>query len=480
MTGNHLARVWLRDAAWLGARLARIQAHALGGVAVDGWLDDARGDSLLAAVRAYKDGQTADAAPSQYAAQWSIVGANGIVDEIRASPDAPLVATLDAPGWTLRCQLVRWSMTRSGTASARSGAILPLFRATATPTPTPTPLPTSIPVVVAPPTVAPAPIRAMPAPAGSINPDILGGQVTSVSSSRAINAMRQAGMTWMKIQVKYSRGSPPDLHSKILEAQGHGFKILISAVGYPEELGRGGPGYVSDFAHWLGRVAQWGADAIEVWNEPNLDREWTQGQISGAAYADMLRQAYQQIKRNNPNVMVISAAPAPTGARTEGRVMPDNDWLREVKAAGGADHMDCVGVHYNEGIIPPNQTSGDPRGDEYYTRYFYDGDRGGGMITGYLGIVPDKPLCFTEMGYLSPQGYGPLPSVFAWGAYTTVQQQAEWLAQAAVMASNSGSVRLFIVWNIDFTRYDSDPQGGYAIIRPDGSCPACHALAAAR
>ncbi len=37
-----------------------------------------------------------------------------------------------------------------------------------------------------------------------------------------------------------------------------------------------------------------------------------------------------------------------------------------------------------------------------------------------------------------------------------------------------------IVWNVDFTGYGSDPQAGYAMIRPDGSCPACEALAAAR
>ena len=57
---------------------------------------------------------------------------------------------------------------------------------------------------------------------------------------------------------------------------------------------------------------------------------------------------------------------------------------------------------------------------------------------------------------------------------------ATWLAQAAALASQSGQVRLLIVWNIDFTQYDADPQAGYAIVRPDGSCPACNTLAAAR
>jgi len=41
-------------------------------------------------------------------------------------------------------------------------------------------------------------------------------------------------------------------------------------------------------------------------------------------------------------------------------------------------------------------------------------------------------------------------------------------------------VRMMIVWNIDFQNYGADPMAGFAIIRPDGSCPACSALAGAR
>lgn len=36
---------------------------------------------------------------------------------------------------------------------------------------------------------------------------------------------------------------------------------------------------------------------------------------------------------------------------------------------------------------------------------------------------------------------------------------------------------LLIVFNVNYTRFiDGDPQGGYAIIRPDGTCPACTAI----
>jgi hypothetical protein len=46
-------------------------------------------------------------------------------------------------------------------------------------------------------------------------------------------------------------------------------------------------------------------------------------------------------------------------------------------------------------------------------------------------------------------------------------------------ANYSGArVELIIIWNVDFDVYtEDDPQGGYAIIRPDGTCPACETIA---
>jgi hypothetical protein len=143
-------------------------------------------------------------------------------------------------------------------------------------------------------------------------------------------------------------------------------------------------------------------------------------------------------------------------------------------AAGCAQWMDCLGAHYNEGIVGPDQYSGDPR-DNYYTRYFR------GMMDVYWGAIGgQRPICFTELGYLTPEGYPPLDPYFAWGANTSVAEQSAWLAQAAAIASQSGRVRLMIVWNVDFSNYGADPMAGFAIIRPGGGCPACDALAGAR
>jgi hypothetical protein len=99
------------------------------------------------------------------------------------------------------------------------------------------------------------------------------------------------------------------------------------------------------------------------------------------------------------------------------------------------------------------------------------------MVNAYYNAFGgSRPLCFTELGYLTGEGYGALPGGFAWAGNVTVAQQAQWLAEAASLSASSGKVRMMIVWNVDSTTWNSDPQAGFAIIRPGGGCPACETL----
>lgn len=300
----------------------------------------------------------------------------------------------------------------------------------------------------------------------------LGGHTLNYATT-AITAMRQSGMTWVKKQLRYNLGDSTALAQTFIQgARANGFRILLGVVGNPSQMGDF-EGYVRSYSEFLGQVAALGADAIEVWNEPNLAREWPAGQISGANYTRLLAASYNAIKTANANTMVISAAMAPTGFFPATGCVNDgcNDdvFMREMAAAGATNYFDCIGLHYNEGIVSPGTTSGDPRG-EYPTYYF------GSMLARGLAPFANRPVCFTEVGYLTPEGYGPLPPAFGWAANVTIAQHAAWLADAVSRAAQSGRVRLFIVWNINFARYDDDPMAGYAIIRRDGSCPACTAL----
>lgn len=331
------------------------------------------------------------------------------------------------------------------------------------PPPGSAPVQQSAPAAAAPdvqPIVSSAPIRGF----------AYGGHIDSLSEATA-DALNRSGMTWVKKQARFRPGDDPNGWAGFVnDARARGYRVMLGVVGQPDQLLQ--DGYFDAYANFVGGLAALGVDAIEVWNEPNIDREWPAGYIDPGMYTQLLARAYNAIKATNPNTLVISGAPAPTGffGGCSGAGCDDAPYMRGMAAAGAARYMDCVGVHYNEGIVPPTQNSGDPR-SEYFTRYY------SGMVnTYYSAFNGQRPLCFTELGYLSPEGFPPLPGGFAWAQNVTVAQQAAWLSQVVNIARNSGRVRLLIVWNVDFRNYGSDPMAGYAMIRPDGSCPACDAL----
>ncbi len=336
----------------------------------------------------------------------------------------------------------------------------------------------------------PAPATPTPAPTATVEPTSVpfptpepiqptfehGGQVHGFGTN-AVNAMNQANMGWVKHQVRWSPDSDLSYTGLVVQnAHDKGFKVLIGLLAEPRN-GSVRADLFDEYAAFAAGLAGLGADAIEVHNEPNLTREWPTEPISPESYTSMLQQSYTAIKAANPNTMVISAAPAPTGyfgGGCTGTGCDDLPFIQRMKNAGAADYLDCVGVHYNEGVISPTLTTGDPRGG-HYTRYFQ------GMRDTYAGVFPGKPLCFTEVGFLSGDGYGEVPAGFRWRSVAgqgyinmTAAEQAQYQREVRDIGITDTVTRLVIVWNIDFTYWGADdPQAGYAIIRPDGSCPAC-------
>ncbi|MBN1312637.1 MAG: SH3 domain-containing protein [Anaerolineae bacterium] len=299
----------------------------------------------------------------------------------------------------------------------------------------------------------------------------LGGQVPG--SIAYLDQMNSAKMTWAKYQVVWHPGMDPGATSGYInDAHSRGFKALLSVKGplYPSGID------YNSYVGFVRGVALLGADAIEIWNEMNLDREWPAGQISPSSYVyNMLKPAYQAIKTTNPNTIVIAGAPSPTGVHNGVNIWADDIYIAGMRDAGAASYMDCMGVHYNSGATSPDVTTGHPAdsGDHHYSWYYKS------TYNLYANTFPKNKLCFTELGYLSPEGYGGLPSGFWWGSGTTVYEQAQWLGRAASLARSSGRVRMLIVFNVGFMHWSDDPQAGYSIIRPGGVCPACSTLAAA-
>lgn len=341
----------------------------------------------------------------------------------------------------------------------------------------PEPLPTDVVVEPEGPVIVPRPVVVNPLPIP------VGGQFDSFDE-RAAELIRAAGLTWIKWQIPFVVGDFSLItvaRDRVNWSHERGFNVLLSVKGNKDELASMGTAYYEEYAGFVGELARLQPSAIQIWNEQNLDREWPNGQIDPRRYAALLQPAYERIKSIDPSIMVITGAPAPTGAEGAfglNAVWNDDRYYQGMANAGIANFADCIGIHYNEGIIPPSQLGGDPRGD--YPTYYFPSmmDRAALPFRG-----TNRPLCFSELGYLSPEGYGRLPDGFAWGQNTSVAEQAQWLREAIQIAAQRQNppVELLIIFNVNFTRFvDNDPQGGFGIIRPDGSCPACDSIATLR
>ncbi|MBN1180560.1 MAG: hypothetical protein JXD18_15230, partial [Anaerolineae bacterium] len=296
----------------------------------------------------------------------------------------------------------------------------------------------------------------------------LGGHVRDTGMPYA-DLMHYAGMSWVKTQVHYGQ----DVSSLVAAAHARGFKIQLSALGSPGMVTQ--PGFEQNFAAWVAQMAATGADAIEVWNEPNIGREWQEGYISPQAYTNLLCASYSAIKAANSGTAVISAAPAPTGwfGGCGPNGCDDQPFLEGVAAAGGAACMDYIGAHHNAGATSPSASSGHPAdgGGGHHSWYFLPQTR---LYYNIFG--GSRQLFYTEMGYASQEGLPTFSDAFAWARGINNSMQSNWLAEAVSLSVNTGMVRCIIVWNIDYVRYGDDPQDGYAIVRSGNACPACDTL----
>jgi hypothetical protein len=98
--------------------------------------------------------------------------------------------------------------------------------------------------------------------------------------------------------------------------------------------------------------------AIEIWNEPNLDREWGNQTInadSASDYVRLLGGAYEAAHAANPNIIVVSAGLSPNGV-TDGHSADDLEYLKWMYAAGLRGKFDALGAHAN--TQAPDVTAG--------------------------------------------------------------------------------------------------------------------------
>ena len=240
----------------------------------------------------------------------------------------------------------------------------------------------------------------------------------------------------------------------------------------------GPPGDPADFGDFCGAVAgryRGRIGAYQVWNEPNLDREWGLRPPDPAGYTELLKACYTAIKAADPQAIVISAGLAPTGTDST-EAMPDQKFLQGMYDAGAAAYFDVLGVNAPGYKAPPELSPIEAEAEEY----------GGGRWFAFRHVEDSRALmvangdgrkqvAILEMGWTLDE----VNPAYAWHRVDEATQAA-YLVRAYQYAAEHWQPWMGVMVTIyiaDWEWTPDDEQWWWSIVLPDGTPrPAYEAL----
>ena len=142
--------------------------------------------------------------------------------------------------------------------------------------------------------------------------------------------------------------------------QSHNLELLVRLSAPPDWSRAGGsaggafgpPDNINDFADYTAAVATRYRGRVrfyQVWNEPNIFPEWGNQPVDPEAYTRLLCATYQRLKQVDPNIVVVSAALAPTAelgtlVDSGGNNLNETIFLQRMYAAGAQHCFDVLSV----------------------------------------------------------------------------------------------------------------------------------------
>ncbi|MDX1615093.1 MAG: hypothetical protein R3300_12345 [Candidatus Promineifilaceae bacterium] len=314
---------------------------------------------------------------------------------------------------------------------------------------------------------------------------------------RDLGLVQELGFGWVKQSFAWrdietlQKGSYDWYRSDLIvdEVEQAGLKLLVRLDRQPfwaqadpaSPLENAPPADLSDFSDFCGVLAEryrGRIAAYQIWNEPNLSREWGGQPPDAGEYVALLSVCAEAIRTADPEAIIVSAGLAPTGTGLPVAV-PDAVFLQEMYDAGAAAHFDALGVNAPGYKAPPEVSP-----DEAADTPAYGGGRWFAFrhVEDLRAIMEangdaDKQVVVLEMGWTTDQ----LNPDYTWHAVTETEQ-AEYLVRAYQWAAEHWRPWIGLMVTIYIADYDwtaeTHEQWWWAITLPDGTRrPAFHALA---
>ena len=214
--------------------------------------------------------------------------------------------------------------------------------------------------------------------------------------------------------------------------------------------------------------------AYQIWNEPNLAREWGQQRPDPSAYVDLLGACSQAIRQADPAAIIISAGLAPTG-NNDAQAMRDDLYLDAMYQQNFQIYVDAVGVHAPGWFAPPTYGPDDAQADGYGRWASFRRVEDLRKIMVQHGDAA-RQMAILEFGWTTDS----VNEAYAWFAVTE-EQQAQYIVEAYEYAYENWYPWVGLMSLIYFPKpvwTAQDEEYWWAITTPAGDLrPAFFALA---
>ena len=223
--------------------------------------------------------------------------------------------------------------------------------------------------------------------------------------------------------------------------------------------------------------------AVELWNEPNLDRDWGGATINRRAAEDYVRMlciGHAAAKRASRDIVTVSAGLSPTGT-TNGRAMDDTIYTQWMYEAGAKGCFDALGAHGAGYKAPPWIGPQELAADRNWGGHSSFGFRRVEQLRDIMvrNGDADRQIWLTEFGWSSD----PIHEGYAWHRVTE-EQKALYVVEAYRWAALNWQpwIGVMTLWNLPSPDWTLDREEyWWAVANPDGTDrPAFAALAKAR